>query len=165
MVEQCRVHGRDALEHGEPIALDDLERPARIEARNQGEAGAGTNACLQAAGLTERVKQGQRAEDQFVLVAPPDEVGDAAGVPPEPSVRELDALRPPGRPRRVQDDRGVVRPANLVRHVSVAHLCQEPIERVRFDDDARRTGLPRAGSGDLLELMPRKQTFAPESVR
>jgi hypothetical protein len=35
MVEQCRVHRRDARERGDLVALDDLERLARLEARQQ----------------------------------------------------------------------------------------------------------------------------------
>jgi hypothetical protein len=62
MVEQGRVHGRYALEHGDPIPLDDLERRGWIEPRRERQASAGSQRCVEPAGLAERVEQRERAE-------------------------------------------------------------------------------------------------------
>jgi hypothetical protein len=53
LMEHGAVHRRDAFEHRDAVALDDLERLAGFEARDQGERAAGTDGGVQPAGLPE----------------------------------------------------------------------------------------------------------------
>src|SRR5215210_2852925 len=62
VVEHRHVHGRHALEHRHPVASDDLQRLARVEARQQGEHPARADAGVHAAGLAEGVEERQGAE-------------------------------------------------------------------------------------------------------
>jgi hypothetical protein len=66
VVEHRRVHRRDAFEGRHAVALDDLERLAGVEARQQGEAAAGQERGVQPAGEAEHVEQRQRAEGDRV---------------------------------------------------------------------------------------------------
>jgi hypothetical protein len=63
MVQQGDVHRRDALEDGDPVALDHLQRLARVEAGQQRQAGPGADGGVEPAGLAEGVEQRQAAHD------------------------------------------------------------------------------------------------------
>jgi hypothetical protein len=106
VVEHRRVHRRDALEDGDAVALDDLERLAGVEARDQREQAAGVERRVQAARLPERVEQGQRAEGDGVR-AEPEQLDHRLRVAAQVVVRELGALRGARRAARVEDDGGV----------------------------------------------------------
>ena len=69
-VEHRVVHRRHALEDRDLVAGDDLERLARVEARDQRQAGAVGDGGVEPARLPERVEQRQRAEDHVLLVDP-----------------------------------------------------------------------------------------------
>ena len=67
VVEQRVVHRRHALEDRDLVALDDLERLARLEARDQRQARADADGGVEPAGLPEGVEQRQRAEQDVLL--------------------------------------------------------------------------------------------------
>ena len=116
VVEQRGVHRRDALEDGHGVALDDRERLAGVEARDQRQAGAGGDAGVEPAGLAEGVKQRQRAEDHVVAAPVSCSRSAAASVlRAQVAVRELGALGLAGGARGVEDHRGVVVLARLDR--------------------------------------------------
>ena len=62
VVQERGIHGRHAQEDVDLLALDDLGRLGRVEARQKGKQAAGAHAHAQADDETEHVEQGQRAE-------------------------------------------------------------------------------------------------------
>jgi hypothetical protein len=156
MVQQRRVHRRDAFEHRHAIALDRLEDGGGVEARNEREHRPGGDACVQPAGLPERVEQRQRAEDRVLRVQREELLHDL-GVAGQVGVRQLGALGLARRSRRVEDHRRVV--ALAARGVTGwgGHRIQQLLERARQDDQTLAARSRGAGMGRLGDVVPRKQ--------
>src|SRR3954447_18160397 len=155
VVEDRAVHRRHAHEDRHAVAPDDLQRLGGIEARDQGQRGAGGHRRVERARLAERVEQRQRPEDHVVgrrVVERARDLGVAAQV----VVRELGALGLAGRARRVEDDGGVV--VGAVGDVGQrVVLADELLELPRLDEDALRARVVRALLGRLGEVVPREQ--------
>ncbi len=152
-VEQGDVHRRHALEDRHVVALEDLHRLGRLEARDQRQARALVDAGVEPAGLAEGVEQRERAEDHVVLGDLGERVGRDLAVGLEVRVRELGALGRAGRTARVEDHGGVV--GVDVRDLAERlGLGQQLLERAGLDGDQLGAGLLGAGGGGLLEVAP-----------
>src|SRR3954454_14535718 len=151
VVEDRVVHRRHALEDRHAVAVDHLERLARVEARDQVEAGAALDARVQPARLPERVEQRQRPEHHVVLGDLRERARRDLGVGEQARVRQLGALRRAGRAGRVEDHGGVVVGAvgDLVHGLG---LAEQPLELPGLDDDGLCARLARAllrGGGEV----------------
>ena len=156
MVQQGAVHRRHALEDGAAVALEDLQRLARVEARQQRDAGTAADRGVHRARLAEGVKQRQAAEDD-VADAHVEQADGDRHVAAQVVVRELGALRLAGRARRVEDHRGVV--AVDLGDVLVGLVGEDQaLDLARLDlDDLDVAGLLRPGLGGLHEAVPGEQ--------
>ena len=150
MVEHRGVHRRDALEDGHAVALDDLERLAAVEARDQREAPADREGRVERAGLAEGVEERQRAERDDALVEAEQVDGDL-DVAQQVVVRELGALRRAGRARRVEDHRRVVGRALGDLGGGLA-AREQRLELARLDEHALGVRLLGAGVRGVGEL-------------
>ena len=154
-MEHGPIHRGHPLEHVDAVALDDLERLGRVEARDQRERPTTADRGVQAAGLPEGVKQRQGPERDR-LRAEAEQVAGRLGVAGQVGVRQLRALGGPGGAGRVEDDRRVV-------VVGVVHLgdrlrrADEVPEARHLDEDA--LGARRLGPGLRVagKSLPREQ--------
>ena len=108
VVEHRRVHRRHALEHRHAVALDDLQRAAGVEARQQRQRPADGDRRVQRTGLAEGVEQRQCTERDRVGVEV-EQADRGRDVADQVGVRELRALRRAGRAGGVEQDGGVAR--------------------------------------------------------
>src|SRR3954464_12781826 len=160
VVEDRVVHRRHALEDRHAVAVDHLERLARVEARDQVEAGAALDARVQPARLPERVEQRQRPEHHVVLGDLRERARRDLGVGEQARVRQLGALRRAGRAGRVEDHGGVVVGAvgDLVHGLG---LAEQPLELAGLDDDGLCARLARALLRGGGEVAPGEQRLGP----
>jgi hypothetical protein len=155
VVQHRRVHRRHSLEHRHPVALDDFQGLARIEARDQRQAGARRDRGVEAARLAEGMEEGQSPE-QDVVGAEREELGHHLDVADQVLVGELGALRGPGGPRGVEDHGGVLglSVGDLLRRLGLGH---QALELARRDEHELAVGLVGARLGRLREVMPGEQ--------
>jgi hypothetical protein len=156
MVEQGVVHRRHALEDRDPVAIHQLQHSGGIEAGHEVQARAGAHGGVHRARLAEGVEQRQRAQHDVVLGEPGQADGRDVDVAAQVAVRQLRALRVPGRARRVEDDGGVAgRPLRkLARRLAGVEQALEPARR---NDHHLRTRLACALLGGCAALVPGEQ--------
>ena len=153
LVQQRHVHGRHALEDGDPVAGDDPQGVLGVEPRQQGQARPGRHRDVERDGLPEHVEQ-RKAAEYDVLRTRQDDVGARhLGVTDEVAVSELSALRVAGRAGGVEDHRGVL--VVGVRYVIIrGGRGQQAGEADPVHDDGLGPGLLRAGPGLVREPVP-----------
>ena len=163
MVQQRVIHGRDALEERDPVALDDLERLDRIEAREHRQARAVVDRRVQAAGLAERVEQRQRAEDHVLRRRCACSSVLPLGVLEHVRVGQLGAL---GRARSCRRCRGSPRCPSPSRWTSSGSPARPPAG-ARTRPASRRSPRPpprrRLGSASTQRTRARRTSASPRS--
>jgi hypothetical protein len=136
------------------VALEDLQRLAAVEARNQRQAPADGHRGVERAGLAEGVEERQRTERHRALVEP-EQPHAHLDVAQQVAVRELGALRLPRRARRVEDHRRVV--GIPLDHVGRGLAAREQrLELARLHEHALGPRLLGAALRGVRELMPRE---------
>ena len=159
VVEHRGVHRRHALEDGHAVALEDLQRLAAVEARDQRQAPADGDRRVERAGLAEGVEERQRPERDAALVEPEEAHGDL-DVAQQVVVRELGALRRARRARGVEDHRRVVEAAlgDLRRRLAA---LEQRLELAGLHEHAFGVRLLGAGARGVGELVPGQEDLRP----
>lgn len=107
--EQRPEHRGDALEDRDVVPEQHLQCPARVEARQQGQARPGRHRAVEGTRLAEGVEEGQPAEDDVVRRQPQQRGVGRLHVVQQVVVGEFGPLGAVGRAGGVDDDRRVVR--------------------------------------------------------
>ena len=159
VMEHRAVHRGHALEDVDLVALDDLQRLARLEARQQGQRATAPDRRVHPAGLAEGVKQRQRPEHHR-LAAQVEQIAGPSGVERQVGVGELGTLGLARGARRVEQHRGVIvgRVGDGRVRRGRAHLL---LEVARLDEQALGARLLGAGLGVVGEPVPGEDQLGP----
>jgi hypothetical protein len=155
MVQQGREHRRHAAEDRRPVALDDLEHLARLEARDHRQRGARDQGDVHERAHAEDVEERQRRQRDVVGADVGDVVTDARRGR-DVGVGQRRALRAAGRARRVDDHGRVVIVARRDAHYRLG-VGERPLELARHDEEALRARLLASVARGVGEVVPADQ--------